>query len=163
MQKQKLTIADEVLEKIRSDRIAMRPRWHFIGGSILLIAGIAGSFTVSVFLVSLIVFSLRTHGPMGAVRWEQLVSTFPWWAIPVAVFGIYGGIALLKRYDFSYRKNFGTIILAVAVSVILSGYLINATGIDAWWAGRGPFDTLYRRYDGSGQGGGHGRGYMRGR
>ena len=77
---------------------------------LLIFLGISASIIVSVFLVSLTRFALRTHGPMGQIRLEQILSSFPWWAPVIALIGLFSGIYLLKKYDFSYRKNFGLFI-----------------------------------------------------
>jgi hypothetical protein len=143
-----------VMGKIKSDEIKIKPKWLFVLGSLALIGGLTALIVQSVFLVSLMTFSLRTHGPMGAIRYDQLLSNFPWGAPIVAALGIGLGIWLLKRYDFSYKKNFLLIATGFVLAVLLAGLLINYLGIDGLWMNRGPMRGLYERY--------HGGGMMRG-
>jgi hypothetical protein len=93
---------------------------------------------------------------MGEIRYQQLISGFPWWAPILAIVGLGSGIRLLHRYDFSYRKNFPVIALAFLSAIVLSGWLIDSLGLDRIWAQQGPFQRLYQKYDG-GYGNGPGR------
>jgi uncharacterized membrane protein len=155
MPKTHVTIADSVMSRIKRDHIGMKPKWYFIFGSVLTIAGLVGTAIVLIFLVSLISFSLRTHGPMGEIRYQNLLSSFPWWAPVLAFVGLMVGIRLLKKFDFSYRKNFLLIFLACFVSIIISGWLLDYLGIDQLWSGKGMMRNFYRQYDG-GRGNGDG-------
>lgn len=133
------------MKQILSGRVSMKPRWYFIVGSLSLIIGLVGSVIASVFLVSIIAFSLRTHGPMGAVRFQQLISSFPWWAPLLAVLGIASGVWFLKQYDISYKKNFPLIILSLIFAVLLAGWLMDATGMTTYWSKRGSMRRLYQQ------------------
>lgn len=144
---QKISIQEKVMSQIRSGQAKMKPRWHFILSSLAVVGGLTGFTVTSVFLVSLATFSFRTHGPMGAVRYQQLLSSFPWWVPVLAVAGIGLGIWLLRKYDFSYKKNFVLIAVSFAFAVALSGWLINYLEIDNIWMKRGPMRELYKRYD----------------
>ncbi len=126
----------------------MKPKWHFVLGSLAMIGGLTGLTVLSIFLVSLVSFSFRTHGPMGATRLEQILSTFPWGAVMVAIIGIGLGVWLMKNYDFSYKKNFLLITVGFVLAILLSGWLINYFGFDSIWMKRGPIREFYQRYDG---------------
>ena len=139
------------MARIEHEHIAMKPKWLFALGSLAMGIGVAGSAIVAVFLVSLISFSLRTHGPMGDIRFQQLISNFPWWAPIVSFAGILIGIWLLRKYDFSYKRGFVTIALIFIFGIIASGFLIDYLGLEALWSRRGPMQRFYERYDGSGQ------------
>lgn len=136
------------MSRIDREKITMKPKWYFIAGSLAMVIGIIGSVIISVFLVSLTSFSLRTHGPMGEIRYQQLLSNFPWWAPVIAIAGLGIGIWLLNKYDFSYKRNFVYTIFAFIVVIILSGWLIDYLGIDKVWVRTGPMRRFYERYDG---------------
>ena len=138
------------MSRIKKGQVKMKPKWYFVLGSFAMIGGFLGLTIVLIFLVSLITFSLRTHGPMGAIRYEQLLSSFPWWAPIVAIAGFGLGVLLLKKYDFSYKKNFLLIIIGFILAVLLAGLLINYLGLDNVWMKRGPMKGLYQQYDGGG-------------
>lgn len=143
-----MNLTEQVMSSIRSGQAKMRPKWHFVVGSAALVAGLTGLAILAAFAVSLIAFSLRTHGPMGEFRYERLLSTFPWGAVVVAIAGSGLGAWLLKKYDFSYKKNFPLVVGGAAVAILLAGWLINVSGLDSAWMKRGPMKPLYERYQG---------------
>lgn len=124
--------------QIKSGQLKMKPRWYFILGSILSVMGLAGLTVASIFLTGLASFSLRSHGPMGALRLDQLISNFPWWAVALAAVGIGAGVWMLKQNDFSYKKNFPLIVLGFILAIIIAGWLIDQAGINDTLRKRGP-------------------------
>lgn len=124
----------------------MKPKKYFILTSLAFIVGLVGLILVTIFLISLMAFSLRTHGPMGAIRYQLLLSSFPWWAVIISILGISISIVMLKKFDFSYRKNFVLIIIGFILAVIASGFLINFLELDNLWIHRGPMRGIYRKH-----------------
>jgi len=151
MSKNKIDITKEVMSKIERGQLKMRPKWMFVVGSVALVLGVIGTYVLSVFLVSLISFSLRTHGPMGAIRYQQLLDNFPLWAVGLAIVGTVTGIVLLKRFEFSYKNNFVLIVLVFIVAVLISGWLADYLGFDKVWVKQGQMRRLYQQYDGRGK------------
>ena len=139
-------LAENVMTRIRDGRVKMRPKWYFVAGSALAFAGIVLSVVVSVFLLSVAQFALRSHGPMGSYRLDQMLAAFPWWAPVLAIASLAGGIGLLRRYDFSYRKNFFAIAMVFVFAVVAAGWIIDATGLDDAWLKRGPMRGMMRPY-----------------
>lgn len=135
-----------MMDKIRSGSVTMKPRFYFIAGSLLIIAGLVASFVVSVFLVALTRFSLKTHGPMGQYRLNELLLSFPWWAPLIAAGGIVAGILMLRKYEFSYKKNFLLIVVGFAIAVIAAGWAIDSLGLDSVWFRQGPMRGVMRQY-----------------
>jgi hypothetical protein len=158
MSKTKIDITNTVMSKITTGNVRMKPKWYFVLGSLGLILGLASLVIVSVFLISLISFSLRTHGPMGEIRYQQLLSIFPWWAPIIALIGIVTGVFVLKQFDFSYQKNFLMIIVIFIVSILIAGLTIDHLGIDSLWSRGGRMQKLYQQYDGEYQRRGPGNG-----
>lgn len=111
MSKELKNITDNIMDQIHEEKIKMRPKAYFILGSVLTFVGLVSSVVVSVFLVGLIRFSLRAHGPMASYRLDQILSSFPWWAPVFAIAGLVMGIWLLRRYDFSFKVNFKVVII----------------------------------------------------
>ncbi|OGD08682.1 hypothetical protein A2397_04690 [Candidatus Amesbacteria bacterium RIFOXYB1_FULL_44_23] len=148
MSKTKIDITKSVMSKIDAGEIRMKPRWYFLLGSLGMLVGLVSFSIVTVFLISLVSFSLRTHGPMGEIRYQQLLAGFPWWAVGLSFIGLIGGVFLLKKYDFSYQKNFALIILAFVGSIILAGLAIDYLNLNSLWSKGGIMRGLYQRYDG---------------
>ena len=149
MSKNKIDISKEVMSKIKKGEVTMRPKWMFVAGTIALILGVVGAYVLSVFLVSLISFSLRSHGPMGIIRYQELLSSFPVWAVGLALVGLVFGSLLLKKFEFSYKNNFWFVVLMFIVAVLISGWLSDYLGIDKVWSKQGQMRRLYQQYDGS--------------
>ena len=146
MSKELKNITGAVMDKIHHGKIKMRPKVYFIAGSLLAFLGLVASMLVSVFLVGLMRFSLRTHGPMGEYRLDQILSSFPWWAVVVAILGLIIGIWLLRRYDFSYKINFKVVVISFVVAIIVAGWVIDATGLNDILFRQGPKQGIMRQY-----------------
>lgn len=145
---QKINVKENVMSLIKKGQAKMRPKWYFVLGSFAMVGGLTGLTILSVFMVSIMTFSLRTHGPIGSIRYEQFLATFPWGAPFVTIIGIGFGAWLLKKYDFSYKKNFPLIIGGFIAAVFFAGWLINYTGFDSVWMQRGVMKEFYQQYDG---------------
>lgn len=139
------------MSKIKTEQIKMKPKWYFWVGSLSMFIALVGIVIVSIFLISLVTFSLRSHGPMGAVRYQQIISSFPWWAPIIVAIGLIIGIILLKKYDFSYKKNFVLIIIIFVSALLLAGILVDILGFDNLWIKRGPMRRFYQQYNGNRQ------------
>jgi hypothetical protein len=144
MPKEVENISNVVMDKIHNGQIKMRPRIYFILGSILVFAGLVASSVTAIFLVSLMRFALRTHGPMGQFRLEQLLSSFSLWVPFVAILTLILGIILLRQFDFSYKKNFWFLVLGFVLAIIATGLIIDMTGLDNVWLKRGPMRGMMK-------------------
>lgn len=128
----------EVMSKIQKGQIKMRPRLYFAVGYILTMIGLVLSFITSIFFVGLTRFALRSHGPMGEYRLDQMISNFEWWVPISAIFGLVIGIWLLRRYDFSYKINFKIFVIGLIASILIAGFIVDMTGINDTWFHKGP-------------------------
>lgn len=168
-------IKQNVMDRIRSDDVNMRPRIYFVAGTILTLIGIFASAIVSIFLFNITNFVLRSHGPGAQYRLEQLISSFPWWAPVLAVIGIFFGLKLLSKYEFVYKRSPVVWGLGFIAAVILTTWFLDVTNIDRAWLCSSPMRGFNRRYietdqipnigqgprDGSGPGRGEGTGVGR--
>jgi hypothetical protein len=135
--KREIDLEKEIMSKVISGKISMKPRWYFVLGTTLSILGLALLSVVSIFLVNVMIFSLRTHGPMGEWRLQMMLDSFPFWMPIFAILGVVVGVFILKKYDFSYKKNFFAIIIGFIFSIIIAGFLIDLLGLNDIWARRG--------------------------
>jgi len=138
-----INLQAQIIKKIIAGKVKMKPKWYFFLGTACLIAGTFFTLIATVFLVSLASFFLRQHGPMGQMRFTQLLDRFPWWAIIAILISFVAGYYLIKRFDFSYRPNFQVIMAAILFSIIIFGILINYLGLDRIWMHRGWMKCLY--------------------
>ncbi|MFA6421939.1 MAG: hypothetical protein WCV92_00845 [Candidatus Buchananbacteria bacterium] len=145
---EELDITNSVMDKIRQGKLKMRPKIYFVLGSIFAMIGLVASVIVSVFFISLTRFALRSHGPMGQLRLEQLLSSFPWWAPIIAIAGLVAGLWFLRRYDFWHKKRFLVVIAGFVAAILIAGWIIDLTGLDQIWLRHGPMQGIMRQYNG---------------
>ena len=137
MPKQKqINLKQQVMSKVQTGQIKMRPHWYFVAGSVFALISLVALIILLPFLLSLVVFALRTHGPMGALRFQELLSSFPLWTIPVSAVGFSLSVFLLRRYDFAYRYNFKLIVLGFILAMLLAGYLFDTLKLNSFWLQR---------------------------
>ena len=152
-----------IMAKVKSNEISMKPRWYFVLGSLFMVAGIVGISIGAVFLTNITLFLLRQHGPMGEWRLQSMIQSFPLWVPLLAVVGIFFGIVLLRKYDFSYKKNFLMVIIGFILSIVLTAFLMDFMGLNDIWARQGPMRRFYQSIDGKNitLPNGQGQGWMR--
>ena len=146
MSKDLKNITDSVMDEIRSDRVRMRPRMYFVLGSVLAFIGLVSSVVLSIYMVGLMRFLLRSHGPMGSVRLDEMLSNFPWWAPVLALVGLITGTWLMQRYDFSFKVGFRVLIIGFVFAVIAGGILVDSLGLNDVLMERGPMREMMRQY-----------------
>lgn len=134
------------MDQIHNEKIKMRPRIYFLVGSAATFIGLASSVVVSIFLVGLMRFFLRSHGPRGSQRLDQILSSFPWWMLVSAVLGLIVGVWLLRKYDFSFKINFKLVILGFILAIIVGGWVVDIIGLNDILVRRGPMQGIMRRY-----------------
>ncbi len=136
-------IKNKIIEKINYNGIKIRPRSAFILGSMISAIGVFISTTIAILAIHLLRFRL-THPGIGAARKINFILTsLPWYVPVIAILSLVGGYLLLKRYDFSYRKNFSLILAIILVGLILSSYVLDRLGLDDFLSRRGYFREIY--------------------
>jgi len=139
-------ITGEIMKKIDLGEIKMKPKWYFILGSIITFIGLVSTVVVSTFSIGLIRFSLRSHGPMGEYKFDQIMANFPWWTIVLAILGLILGIWLIRKYDFSYKIKPWLVITGFILAIIIGGYIIDVTGVNDIMSRQGPMRGMMRNY-----------------
>lgn len=135
------------MEKLKSNKISMKPRWYFVLGSVLTVSGLIGFSLLTVFMTNLTWFLIRRHGPMGQWRLQEMVGSFPIWIPVLAIIGVVSGAWLLKQYDFSYKKNFWVIVSGFILSVVISAFLLDYLGLNDVWSRQGPMRRFYQKIE----------------
>jgi len=140
--KREINIENKIMEQVLSGKVRMKPRWYFILGSVLSFAGLTGMIIGAVFLTNLTLFLIRKQGP-GTGRINMMLESFPLWVPLLALAFVILGILVLKRYDFSYKKNFPFVAGTLVAAIILSALIINLSGLNDIWSKRGPIRRFY--------------------
>lgn len=141
-----MNITRNVMAKIKTEQIKMRPKWYFIVGSFLMTVGLVGLSVGAVFLTNLVFFLVRKQGS-GQGRLQLMLQSFPWWIPTLAVIGVAFGIWMLKKYDFSYKKNFLFIVFLFIVSIMLTAFVLDYSGLNEVWSRRGPMRRFYQQIE----------------
>lgn len=144
-------LSQKVMQEIKRRGLKMRPRLYFVLGSVLLGLGLTGAILTAVFFLNLFVFRLRLLGPLSYLRLGRpgilpLVTTIPWAVLLVSLVGIAAGLTLLKRYEFSYKKNFLVLAIVLVVVVAVLGFLLDRVGFNERVAPHPPMRRFYRNY-----------------
>ena len=134
------------MDKIHNEKIKMKPRTYFVIGSILTFVGLVSSVVFSVFLIGLMKFSIRSHGPMANYRFDRIMDTFPWWALILAVVGLFIGVWLIRKYDFSFKVNLKFFIIGFIFAVFIGGWIVDSMGFNEALMRRGPMRGMMKQY-----------------
>ena len=124
-------MSQNIMDQIRQGKIKMKPKIYYILGSILTFIGLISSVFSSIFLFSILRFSLRTHLGRGVqLKLETILSNFPWWIIILAIISLVIGIWLIRKYNFSYKIKPIILIAAFVLSVVIGGWIFDMSGIN---------------------------------
>lgn len=144
--KKQIKIAKKVMTKIKKGQTKMKPKIFFILGSVALVIGIVGTLLILSFGVSIISLSVRANAHMFPnYRLLMIIKQIPWWAPFASIIGTITSFLLLKNYDFSYKKNFGLIVILVIVSAIFVGWFLNYSNLDRFLLNKGPMRKFYQQ------------------
>jgi hypothetical protein len=147
MPKELKNITENIMRQINQGKLKMRPKLYFIIGSLMTFIGLISTMIVSTFLVGLVSFSLRSHGPMGQYRFDQMMTNFPWLTLILAIFGLVLGIWLLRQYDFSYKIKPWLLIIIFILTIIISGFVIDIMGLNNNLSKQGPMRGMMKKYN----------------
>lgn len=151
-------LKNNILNKIKSGEVDMKPHWHFVLKSLLLILGTIVAVLVTVYILSFIHFFLRQSGvgfvPFYGFRGLSIfVIHLPWLLIASAGALIVVIQLLIRKYSFSFRQPLLYSLIGTILFVLFGAYIIEETQIHPRLQGfaedRGVpvFGPLYRGID----------------
>ncbi len=110
----------------------MRPRWHFVVLSLLVLFGIAALFLIALYVLSLALFFLRESGvwfapSFGARGWWDLLYEIPWLLVALAALSVIVLEYVTRRYKFVYQKSLLTGSSLILVALALGAFMIAQT------------------------------------
>ena len=133
-----------VLTAVEAGQFTMRPRAYFVAGSLLSLLGLLISSVVLVFTL-LTRFALTHPGPGAERKLLLLLSSLPWYIPLLAMISLVGGVSLLRRYDFSYRRNFGYILAIILAGLWLGSLALERSRVEEFLTTRGYFRQMYQQ------------------
>jgi len=132
MSQSNTNIRDKVLDSIKTGRVTMRPRWHFVLRAAFAIVGAVFLSLTLLYLASFIVFIVHYNGawyvPAFGMRGLRVfLLSLPWILILVAL--IFVGIleVLVRRYTFAYRRPLLYSAAGVMILVMVGGIAVART------------------------------------
>ncbi len=149
-QEDDVCVHDEVMKHLQDDKIAMKPRFYFIAGSVLVGVGIAGTILASVFFTHVILYRLRAeqvwgYAGFGAHGLLAFMQFFPWLSLLLAIGGLMGGTYLLKQYDFGCRHRLTRVVIASCALIISFGALLEYLDFGEKMAQFSAVERMYRQ------------------
>jgi hypothetical protein len=131
----KIDLSQKVMAQIKGQHIKMHSKLYFVLGSALVGGGLAGALMTAMFFLAVVSFRLRAYGPLEYLRFGRLglrpfFMTFPWIPLLVGVAGIVGGVVLLKKCEFSYKRSFISIAIVLVTLVLVFGFLLDQAVFD---------------------------------
>lgn len=164
MRQTKVTdLKSKVVSAVEKGQVSMRPRLYFVAGSLLSFLGLLVTSVVLVFATYLTRFAITHPGPGAERKLALLLSSLPWYIPALAVASLVGGLYLLRRYDFSYKKNFGYILAIIVAGLWLGSLALERSAVEEFLTTRGYFRQLLQQnsprpsapnFPGTGRGGG---------
>jgi hypothetical protein len=142
-------LSQKVMNQIHREQVKMRPRLFFIAGSLFLGSGLAGAVVLATLFINLAFFRMRVHEPFGYLWFGHFglgpfLTIFPWLPFLIAVFGIMGGLALIRHYDISYKKSFLGLGIGLVALVLTTGFLLDQIGLNERVERLAPLRPLYQ-------------------
>ncbi len=128
------TIHDNVLKAIEAGQVKMKPKWHFIVRTALLLVGTILLTLSILYVASFIIFIMRQNGFLfvSGYGWhglDVLINSIPWMLVGMTIIFIVLLQILIKKYSFGYGKPLMYSVLAVIAIVIIGGLLLEKTSI----------------------------------
>jgi hypothetical protein len=125
---------DKIIQSIRSGTLKIRPRWHFILKSILLVSGVVLILIGLVSLFSFIIFILNQTGLWFVPRFgfrgvETFLISLPWILIFTSLIFIVSFEILIRKYRFGYKRPLMYSILAVISFAAIGGLALASTSV----------------------------------
>lgn len=127
-------LREGVMDLIQKQKVAMRPRWHFLLLSTLATAGVLILVVALLYIVSLTLFFMRESGGwyapiFGSRGWFVLLHSAPiLLLVLIALFAVLLEI-LVRKYSFAYRTPLTMSLGGILVLVFAGGFMIAQTSL----------------------------------
>ncbi|OIO49169.1 hypothetical protein COX74_02370 [bacterium (Candidatus Gribaldobacteria) CG_4_10_14_0_2_um_filter_41_16] len=112
------SIAQKVMDKIKSDKIKIKPKLYFVFRTAVYFSLVALCFCLAIFLASFLVFAAKIN------QFSFLLLFLLFWALLLMV----GGTFLAKKFSFFYKKPLAiSLIIFIAATLISSALVLRTT------------------------------------
>ena len=119
-------IKTSVMDQIKNGKVHMRPRSYYAllgltSMSAILLAGIATAYLSSIvfFWFRILVADTMAYGARANL--SELIASFPWWVVVLALLFLMIAIALVRKQGRMYKHKTSTIIFTIVICSLLLG------------------------------------------
>jgi hypothetical protein len=128
------SIKEIVLQKVESGKITMKPKWHFLLRSFLLVAGTVVVVCFVIYVASFVHFWLWKSGLLLAPAFGikgtlLLLGSIPWVLIIASLVFVVLLEILVKKYAFAYKAPLLYSLTGVVVVVAAGGVVVSLLGV----------------------------------
>lgn len=121
---------DELMERIRTNQVRMRPRAYFVLKVAALITLISLILIISILLSNLISFDLRLNGhdaffAFGLRGIWIILLTFPWWLLVIDLALIVLLRSLLSAFSFGYKNGWLPLVFGLLLISGIAGAMLD--------------------------------------
>ncbi len=125
-------IQDNILKKIKAGEVDMKPKWHFMLRTGMLVFGVIVVALLSIYLLSFLFFFMNQSGLTQAFGFgfrgiSFFVMSSPWLLIGASAGFLVLLYFLVKQYSFSYRRPLVYSMVGVVFLVLLGSWFIQTT------------------------------------
>lgn len=125
-------IREQILGKIKSGEVNMKPKYYFMLRLCLLAMTIFFAFLLSTILVSYVLFSIEVSGQVfllgfGAKGFYNFFMALPWFILILDIILVVFIDWLLKSFRFGYNSPILILFVVTLVSITSLGSLLNFT------------------------------------
>jgi len=125
-------LREQVLAKIKSGSVKMKPRFSFILRALLLISGLVIVTLLVLYLTSFVFFMLRSNGtwlaPVFGLRGLGLFMTsLPWLLLLVIALFVVVLEILVRHFSFGYRRPLLYSVFGILFVLGLTGFMVAQT------------------------------------
>lgn len=75
----------------------------------------------------------------------MILNSFPLWVPIISILSVILALRLLKKYDFSYKKNYLAISLGFIASILLTAFALDYFGLNNIWMKKKPMQRYYQQ------------------
>jgi len=125
-------LKNNIIDKIKTGEIDMKPKWYFMLKTALLITGVIIIGLLAIYLLSFVMFALHNSGILFAPSFGfrgigLFITTSPWILILLVAVFLSILYILVKQYSFSYKQPFLYSMLGVIFLVIIGSFAVRET------------------------------------
>lgn len=134
MNKDKHSISSDVMERIKSGEVHMRPAIYFsLLSSLMVIAGIFAGIAMA-YLSSIVFFWIKTlsiNAKAYGLRRNltETIASFPWWTVLIFCVLMALTVFLVRRYGHAYKHKTRYIVLIIISVAVIAGFIMSNFGI----------------------------------